>query len=140
MIIKDYNIVMLYDCTPFSYFCELDRVVDGDTIKMRRIDLGFGVSLHDKTVRIHGIDVPESRINLKKFPEREKEKELGLLAKERVDKYLMNSPVAITSYGYDKYGRILACVFCNAGSLSQLLIEDNLAVEYDGGKKTKVWT
>ena len=44
----------------YEYKCELDRVVDGDTVDVD-IDLGFGVWLKKERVRIMGIDTPESR-------------------------------------------------------------------------------
>ena len=71
------------DIKTFVYNCKLSRVIDGDTVVLSEIDLGFAVYLHNKTVRIAGIDTPESRINIKKYPERAKEKQLGLLAKVR---------------------------------------------------------
>ena len=62
----------------FVYNCTLRSVTDGDTIRLQTIDLGFSVQLHNKAVRINAIDTPESRINIKRYPERAKEKELGL--------------------------------------------------------------
>ena len=125
---------------PFVYNVVLDRVIDGDTIKVSSIDLGFSVSLQNRSIRIAQIDTPESRINTKKYPERIREKELGLLAKQKLIEWLVGD-VTIKSYGPDKYGRILADVFCEKGNIADLLKahEPPLAVDYDGGKKTKVW-
>ena len=127
--------------TPFVYNAELDRVIDGDTIKVSSIDLGFSVFLQNRSIRIAQIDTPESRINIKKYPERTKEKELGLLAKAKLKKWLVGD-ITIKSYGPDKYGRILADVFWEKGNIADLLKnhEPPLAVDYDGGKKTKVWS
>ena len=126
---------------PFVYNVVLDRVIDGDTIKVSSIDLGFSVSLQNRSIRIAQIDTPESRINLKKYPERTKEKELGLLAKAKLKEWLVGD-ITIKSYGPDKYGRILADVFCKKGNIADLLKNHvpPLAVDYDGGKKTKVWS
>ena len=44
----------------YEYNCELDRVVDGDTVDVN-IDLGFGIWLRKERVRVMGIDTPESR-------------------------------------------------------------------------------
>ena len=125
---------------PFVYNVILDRVIDGDTIKVSSIDLGFSVSLQNRSIRIAQIDTPESRINTKKYPERTREKELGLLAKQKLIEWLVGK-VTIKSYGPDKYGRILADVFCDKGNIADLLKSHNppLAVDYDGGTKTKVW-
>lgn len=60
----------------FVYKCKLKSVTDGDTIRLETIDLGFSVQLHNKAVRIAKIDTPESRINVKKYPERKKKKSL----------------------------------------------------------------
>jgi len=122
----------------FVYKCKLKSVTDGDTIRLETIDLGFSVQLHNKAVRIAKIDTPESRINIKRYPERTKEKELGLLAKAKLKEWLVGD-ITLRSYGTDKYGRVLGDVFCDQGNVADLLKKENLAVDYDGGKKTKVW-
>jgi endonuclease YncB( thermonuclease family) len=122
----------------FVYKCKLKSVTDGDTIRLETIDLGFSVQLHNKAVRIAKIDTPESRINIKKYPERAKEKELGLLAKAKLKEWLVGD-ITLKSYGTDKYGRVLGDIFCDKGNVAELLKKNNLAVDYDGGKKTKVW-
>ncbi len=122
----------------FVYKCKLRSVTDGDTIRLETIDLGFSVQLHNKAVRINSIDTPESRINIKKYPERAKEKELGLLAKQKLKDWLVGD-ITIRSYGTDKYGRVLADVFCEKGNIADLLKKENLAVDYYGGTKTKKW-
>ena len=122
----------------FVYKCKLRSVTDGDTIRLETIDLGFSVQLHNKAVRINSIDTPESRINIKRYPERAKEKELGLLAKQKLKDWLVGD-ITIRSYGTDKYGRVLGDIFCDKGNIAELLEKENLAVPYFGGKKTKVW-
>jgi|TARA_R110002153_G_scaffold22994_1_gene75209 endonuclease YncB( thermonuclease family) len=122
----------------FVYNCELKKVIDGDTVRLATIDLGFSVKLHNKSVRVAKIDTPESRINIKKYPERTKEKELGLLAKQKMKEWLVGD-ITLKSYGTDKYGRVLGDIFCSKGNVADLLKKENLAVDYDGGKKTKVW-
>jgi endonuclease YncB( thermonuclease family) len=47
--------------------------------------------------------------------------------------------ITLRSYGTDKYGRVLGDVFCDQGNVADLLKKADLAVDYDGGKKTKVW-
>ena len=124
----------------FVYQCKLLRVIDGDTIVLETIDLGYSVQLHNKSVRIISIDTPESRINTKRQPERIKEKELGLLAKEKMKEWCVGK-LTLKSHGTDKYGRVLGEIFCEQGSVADLLKNHNppLAVDYDGGTKTKVW-
>lgn len=122
----------------YEYKCTLRSVTDGDTIRLETIDLGFSVLLYNKPLRIKGIDTPESRINIDRYPHRAREKELGLLAKAKLQEWLVGE-ITIKSYGVDKYGRILGDVFCEKGNVADLLRQENLAVDYDGGTKTKVW-
>ena len=122
----------------FVYKCKLKSVTDGDTLRLQTIDLGFSVQLHNKAVRINGIDTQESRINLRKYPERAKEKELGLLAKKKLKEWLKGE-ITLRSYGTDKYGRVLGDIFCEKGNVAELLKKENLAVDYHGGTKTKKW-
>lgn len=117
---------------PFVYNAILDRVVDGDTIDVH-LDLGFNVFLNKQRVRLHGIDTAESRTrNLK-------EKELGLAAKARLAE-LCDTNLKIESLGRGKFGRILGIPYTEDGEdICQILIKEGHAVEYFGGKKTKVW-
>ena len=123
----------------YIYNFELTKVIDGDTVR-GNISLGFNIYLENKTIRINAIDTPESRINTKKYPERKREKELGLLAKEKVKEWLKGK-LKIKSYGPDKYGRVLADVFNEDGDIAEMLKdhEPPLAVTYWGGTKVKVW-
>ena len=43
----------------YEYRVKIIKVIDGDTVDVD-IDLGFGVTLTDESVRIMGIDTPES--------------------------------------------------------------------------------
>lgn len=43
--------------------------------------------------------------------------------------------VFVKCYGFDKYGRLLADVFIDNKSISEILINEKLAYAYDGGKK-----
>ena len=114
------------------YRAELERVVDGDTIDVT-IDLGFHIKLTKQRCRLKGIDTPESRTrNLV-------EKALGKKASARL-KELCAKKLKIKSLGVGKYGRILAIPYTEDGQdICQLLISEGHAVEYEGGKKTKVW-
>jgi micrococcal nuclease len=116
----------------FVYNCKLDRVVDGDTFDCI-IDLGFNVKLHKQRVRLSGIDTPESRTRDLA------EKKLGLAAKERLKK-LCCGKLKIKSLGKGKYGRILGIPYTEDGEdICQILIKEGHAVEYHGGKKSKIW-
>ena len=122
----------------YIYNIEVTKITDGDTIR-GTISLGYDLYLYNRSIRIFNLDTPESRINIKKYPERAKEKELGLLAKQKVKEWLVGK-VTIRSYGPDKYGRILADVYCEKGNIADLLIAEGLAVPYDGGTKKHKWS
>lgn len=115
-----------------NYRCTLVRVIDGDTIDVD-IDLGFDVWLHKQRVRLYGIDTPESRTRNKA------EKVLGLKAKDFLIK-LCGQELTLVSLGKGKYGRILGIPYTYTGlNICDLMINSGNAVEYFGGKKTKVW-
>ena len=117
---------------PFVYNAILDRVVDGDTIDVT-LDLGFNVFLKKQRCRLAGIDTPESRTRDLA------EKKLGLEAKARLTE-LCGHTLKIKSLGRGKFGRILAIPYTNNNEdICKLLIEEGHAVEYWGGKKSKVW-
>jgi len=116
----------------YHYKVKLVRVIDGDTIDVD-IDLGFDVWLKKQRIRLAGIDAPECRTRNKL------EKALGLAAKERLTE-LCSQEMQIESLGTGKYGRILGIPKTLDGiSMCQILIDEGHAVEYQGGKKTKVW-
>jgi len=116
----------------YHYKAKLVRVIDGDTIDVD-IDLGFDVWLKKQRIRLAGIDAPESRTRNKL------EKALGLAAKERLTE-LCSAEMQVESLGKGKFGRILGIPKTPDGtSICQILIDEGHAVEYAGGKKTKVW-
>ena len=87
----------------YEYRCKVTRVVDGDTVDVD-IDLGFGVWMHKQSIRLHGIDTPESRTRDLE------EKKYGLIAKEQIKSFMpvgsMQTFVTVKDKA-GKYGRIL---------------------------------
>ena len=117
---------------PFVYNAILERFIDGDTIDVT-VDLGFNVFLKKQRCRLAGIDTPESRTRDLA------EKKLVLEAKARLTE-LCGERLKIKSLGRGKFGRILAIPYTNDNEdICQILIQEGHAVEYWGGKKTKVW-
>ena len=119
----------------YLYKAKVEKIVDGDTFKVD-IDLGFGVWIKDKSVRLYGVNTPESRTtNLE-------EKKMGLAAKEFTDQWIKkaNDKVKIETIldKNEKYGRILARVWNEAGEcLNTEIVKAGLAREYFGvGDKT----
>ena len=124
----------------FVYRATVDRVYDGDTIWVT-LDLGFDL-FYKCSVRLKGIDTPESKINIKKYPERTKEKQLAKVAKKRM-KELCGKEVWVESLNggeEDKYGRVLASIYQLDGTnIADVLIAEGHAVKYRGKKKTHKW-
>ena len=116
----------------YRYKVEVTRVVDGDTVDVD-VDLGFGMVYKKQRVRMMGIDTPESRTRNKA------EKVLGLAAKEFLTQQCRNT-FTVASMGRGKFGRILGIIYSENGlDICKLMIKPGHAVEYYGGKKTKVW-
>ena len=125
----------------YIFKAKVVRVIDGDTIDID-IPMGFGITKTKQRCRSHGIDTPESRINTKRQPERIREKEMGLEGKARM-KALCGKEVYIESLDggkLDKYGRLLINLYTLDGiNISATLINEGLAIKYDGGRKKHVW-
>lgn len=84
--------------------------------------------------RISGIDTPELRTR------DANEKKYAKLARMRTRELILEKIVTINCYGFDKYGRLLTSVFEPAsGDVGLTLIGENLAVGYEGKKKTYDW-
>ena len=68
----------------YEYRCEVVRIIDGATIRVD-VDLGFGIWSRNETVRLYGIDTPESRTRDLE------EKKYGLAAKQFLTNMLNDS-------------------------------------------------
>ena len=106
---------------------------DGDTI---RVDIWGLPDIIGKniSIRISGIDTPELR------DKRPEIKALAIEARDLVREYLSNaSKIELRNPSRGKYFRIVAALFLDGINISEILLAENLAKEYDGGKK-KEWT
>lgn len=119
------------------YNAKIVYIYDGDTLHVvfKEFD-----KFYRWNCRIMGVDTPELRTkNLK-------EKELGYKVRDALIERFMDKIVKIKCDEFDKYGRLLIDVFVpndieeNDGNLmlSQWLINNEYAYEYDGGTK-KSW-
>ena len=121
----------------YEYNSVIRKIVDGDTVDVD-IDLGFGVWLKDRRIRLHGIDTPECRTR------DAEEKIFGLAAKNFV---ISSLPVGsnqilktvINKDGEDvrgKFGRILGdFTSSDTATLVETMIEKGFGVEYKGQSK-----
>ena len=132
----------------WTYRAKVIRVVDGDTVDVD-IDLGFGIWQKNESVRIMGIDTPESRTRDKI------EKKFGLASKAMLKRILGKDTVlktTINKKGVDmkgKFGRILGEFWIIEEShdmpgmevktnINQMMIEDHHAVAYHGQSKEEI--
>jgi micrococcal nuclease len=125
----------------YEYKAKVVRVVDGDTLIVD-IDLGFCFWARNQTIRLHGIDCPETRSKDKE------EVKYGELSKQYVRKFcdicldeiIIQTEIEDITSGKEKFGRILAVVKKpkTLEVLNDYLIKNNLAVEYYGKNKEEV--
>lgn len=155
----------LEDCTketPEFSLCGLTlqgkvvEMYDADTCK---IVLPLQNTFYKFNCRLNGIDTPEMKPSKDK-PNRENEilwakkarsELLNLVCDTNVDytdikkddivKTLQNNKKLITvkCLEFDKYGRLLVELYNNNKCFNNILVEKNLAVNYDGGHKVAPW-
>lgn len=123
---------------PYEYHAKVTQVVDGDTIIVD-IDLGFSVVLSNQSVRLLGVDTPESRTSDKV------EKVFGIASKDYTKAFVENckKDVIIRTHKSDdseKFGRLLAEIINPESKevLNDLLVSDGFAVKYLGENKENV--
>ena len=112
---------------------EYVRNYDGDTITFNLREfhpiIGKGIS-----IRVNGVDTPEIRGKCKA------EKELARQAKELIGALLSKAnKIDLLNLQRGKYFRLVADVIVDGINISDALLEADLAVRYDGGKKVKGW-
>jgi endonuclease YncB( thermonuclease family) len=109
------------------------RNYDGDTVTFNIPNIHPVIG--DKvSIRVRGIDTPEIRTKC------EKEKVLGYKAKQVVaDLFVGAKDITLTEVGRGKYFRLVANIIIDGTNLSQILLDKQLAVVYNGGTKTKNW-
>lgn len=123
---------------PYEYHAKVTNVVDGDTIIVD-IDLGFDVVLSNQSVRLLGVDTPESRTSDKT------EKVFGLASKDYTKSFIenCNKYVIIRTHKSDdseKFGRLLGEIINPETKevLNDSLVSNGYAVKYLGENKSNV--
>lgn len=112
------------------------KVYDGDTITIATT-LPFDISpIYRFSVRLAGIDSPEIKTK------NSIEKMLAMTSKESLENLVLDKVVQLKNISFEKYGRILADVYVGDLFVNQWMIDNKLAVVYDGGKKERPveWT
>jgi micrococcal nuclease len=123
----------------YDYYCIIVRVIDGDTVDVD-IDLGFGIILKNRRVRIIGIDAPPTRT--KDLVE----KQFGLASLRRAEELLPVSSKQILfskldrngDVAHGKFGRILGDFQIGKSTFSKIMLDEGQAVPYNGGSKDEL--
>lgn len=107
------------------------KVYDGDTITIVS-KLPYDTSpLYKFSVRINNIDCPEIKGS------GEIEKQCAKIAKQRLTDLILNKRIELRNVGTEKYGRVLADVLIDGQDIGTLLVDERLALRYDGGTKRR---
>ena len=112
---------------------KVTSIYDGDTFRANLVGypeiVGYRIG-----IRVNGIDTPEMRGKC------QKEKDLARKAKQfAVTKLRAAKKIELKNMKRGKYFRIVADVYVDNRNLGTMLIENHLAVPYDGGHKAKDW-
>ena len=105
------------------------KCYDGDTITIASYLPYKNSELYKFSVRINGIDCPEIKSKCVT------EKECAQIAKKCVEDKILHKMVRLENVSLEKYGRILADVCIDKISIGPWLVNQHLAVRYDGGTK-----
>ena len=102
-------------------------------------DWAYELFGHNIPIRVEGIDMPEIRGKC------QKEKDLAYEARDLVRRLFDNAQTITLTIDDNlkevggKYFRIVGRLIADGVDISDLLIEQQFAVSYDGGTKTKDW-
>lgn len=107
------------------------KVYDGDTITVAAKLPMKNSPIYRFQVRLDGIDTPER----KGKGVTKEEKEMAEEAKNALTIKIYKKNVILKDIKKEKYGRLLAKVFCDDECLNDWLVSERYAVKYDGGKK-----
>ena len=113
----------------YGYVC---KVYDGDTFTIASRMPGMDPNAKYRfSVRIKGIDCPELRTK------NSEEKEIAIIARDYLETLINENKkiVELRNTSYDKYGRLCSEVYINNINISEKMINNRLAVAYDGGTK-----
>ena len=114
-----------------EYSVQILRVMDGDTLEVEIDDVQVE-GLKNQTVRIFGIDTPETRTT-DAF-----EKACGNWSKKRANDFVSSDGqyVLVTEFEDGGFSRILGDIRSPEGMmLSEFMLNEGLAVEYEGGTR-----
>jgi endonuclease YncB( thermonuclease family) len=107
------------------------KVYDGDTITVASKLPFKDSSTYRFQIRLLGIDCPEIKGGSAE------ETRLAKEARDALSDMVLYKNVRLENVSIEKYGRILATVFCDDIHVNQWMIDNKYAVCYNGGTKNK---
>lgn len=104
---------------PYTYNALVTKVYDGDTITVD-MDLGFGITMKKRSLRLFGINAPEVR---------GEQREEGLKSRDWLKAKILGERIIVKTIedSTGKYGRYLAVVYFNGVNLNEALVKEGLA-------------
>ena len=107
----------------YQYKAIVKSVYDGDTLRVD-IDLGFGVWMHDQSIRLFGINAPEIKGSARS---------LGITSRDRLTELVLNKEILLETIKdkKEKFGRWLGIIFQENKNINDLLIEEGFAKKYN---------
>lgn len=124
--------IVSVNCFAEDLHVKIDRVYDGDTAMFSMPNMP--PHLAKMSVRLVGIDTAEMRSRC------QSEKTLATNAKQFLKNEIEGKLVTLSGCNWDKYGGRLDCVvFKDGQNINQKMINNRLAVPYNGGKKLTNW-
>ena len=107
------------------------KVYDGDTLTIAsKLHNSYDPTIYRFSIRLAGIDTPELRGS------NPQERAMAIEARNILSNLVMDKNVFVRNARTEKYGRILADVYLDEINLSEYLLDQKVAHEYNGGKKT----
>ena len=104
------------------------KVYDGDTITVASRIMN-SKKVYRFSVRLNGIDSPEIK------GKTVEEKTAAIKSRDALKDIIFGQIVVLKDVKTEKYGRLLATVYHNNVNMNNWMLENNLAIPYDGGKK-----
>ena len=106
------------------------KVYDGDTITIAtHVPGSRDRTVYKFSVRLAGIDCPELR------SKSEDERARARASQQALSDAILGKRVTLTNTRTEKYGRLLCDVWDGGRHMNQWLLDQGLAVAYDGRKK-----
>ena len=128
-LVGDINYNNTVPFVPNIKYGKVIKVYDGDTITIAARYPNTDNTMYRFSVRLNGIDSPEIK------GKTNAEKELARKSRDMLHEMIYNKVVSLEDVKTEKYGRLLANVYFNGTCVNTWMLDNGLAVPYDGGTK-----